>query len=70
MTKASKWGRVGMCWHSWWSAPATGGLGTLWWGTFSTLQAITTETLPPCTGVETRDRHNFVLENRVEEREV
>ena len=43
------------------------GLGSTEWGAFST-QTITTETLPHCAGLETR--HNFVLEHRVEEREV
>ena len=43
------------------------GLGSTEWGAFST-QTITTETFPHCAGLETR--HNFVLEHRVEEREV
>lgn len=35
-----------MGWHSQWSAPATGGLSTIWCGAFSALQIITREGLP------------------------
>lgn len=58
MTKAGKSGE--------WTG--TRGLDAVWWGAMSTPQTITTGTIPPWTGIETRTRHNFVLEIGVEKR--